>query len=279
MAWPEEDAKRPGIRNADRRAGQPKPRRRGLSVFKLKMIGLVLVMAGTMNTAMVTREIPNPRTADMGSLTVAILADAVSWMAIPIFAWLVVSGVHHSSSIGRYLLRVTLLAAASEVPYDLATSGKVWDMSSQNPVWSIVAAVILVWIYRMIDPNPPQDAYEGRHFTVSGTSLWMIRIFVALAAVLWMALFNVGLRLGLVNEGIILMVMVLVFELLHRHENTMMYTASILGALMFLTPGLGVMFLHFRNDELGYEHRWTATAFYIAYFVQLLLFGLFRLFA
>lgn len=267
---------RQGLHHIERRAGENVRRERGLSVFRLKAIGLVLVTLGTLNTSLIMRDITNVRTADMSMLTTAVILDALSWMAIPIFAWLVVSGVHHSSSMGRYVLRVALLALVSEVPYDLATSGRVWDMSSQNPVWAILAGLILVWVYRAIDPNPPHDSYSGRHFQWAASTVWMVRLLVALAAFLWMGLLNVGSRLGFVNEGVITIVMVLCFELLHRHENTMMYTAALLGALMFLTPGLGVMFVHFHNDRTGYEHHWTGIAFYIAYLVQLLVCVLLR---
>jgi hypothetical protein len=250
-------------------------RHKGLTVFSLKMIGLILVTLGTLTTALAMHDIDrtNLQATDMGTLTVVVVCEAISWIAIPIYAWLVVTGFHHTHHLGRYMLRVLLLAVASEVPYDMATSQKFWDMGSQNPVWAILAALIVLLAFRMVDPNPPDDTYTGRTFTVTRSSVWMIRVIVVLAALLWMWLLRVGLRLGMVNEGVILIVMVVVFDLLHHKENTMMYTAAVLGAILFLTPSFGILFLHFRNGRLGYAHKNTGIGFYIAYFVQLLVFG------
>lgn len=246
---------------------------RGLSVFRLKMIGLVLVTLGTLTSALAMRDVTNVRTAPLSTLTVIVVCEAVSWTAIPLYAWLAVTGFHKTSHLGRYMLRVLILALASEVPYDMATSHRFWDMGSQNPVWGVLASLIVLLAFRMVDPNPPDDTYRGRTFALGRPGACVVRIVVVLAALLWMWLGRVGLSLGFVNEGAILVAMAAIFDLLHRRENTMMYTAAALGAVLFLMPALGVMFLHYRNGKLGYEHKTTGMGFYLAYFLQLLLFG------
>lgn len=256
--------------DADTQTGR---RHKGLSVFSLKTIGLILVILGTLTTSLAMHDVTDVRKTDMGTLTVIVLCEAVSWIAIPIYAWLTVTGFHKTHHLGRYLLRVFLLALASEVPYDMATSRKFWDFSSQNPVWAVLVCLLLLLAFRMVDPDPPKDTYTGRTFRLGRGGVWVVRAVVVLAALLWVSLLHVGLRLGLVNEGVIMVAMVIIFELLHRKENTMMYTAAVIGALMFLTPSFGILFLHFRNGKLGYQHKNTGIGFYIAYFVQLLVLG------
>lgn len=252
---------------------QQRAQSKGLSVFRLKMIGFVLLAIGTLSSALVMRDIPDPGKASMGMLSIVVLCEAISWIAIPIYAWLTVTGFHKTASIGRYMLRVLILALACEVPYDMATSRSFWSMDSQNPVWAVLTALVVLSAFRLVDPNPPADSYKGTTLAVGQAGAWVIRIVVVLAAFLWISLLCIGLRLGRVNEGIVFLAMVIVFDLLHRRENTMMYTAALLGAVLFLTPAFGVIFLHFRSDRLGYTHKNTKWAFYIAYFVLLLVCG------
>jgi hypothetical protein len=246
---------------------------RGLTRFGIAMWAFILITLGTLETSFVSRGILNARRADMQQLSVAVVTDAISWMALPLIAWLTFDGFHRTTHLARTIGITFAAAIICEVPYDMATFQKWWDLSSQNIIWAIGAALILLWVFRMVDPQPPDDWYQGPHMQMSAAGAWAIRIIVVIAALLWMGLFNVGMRLGLVNEGVIIITMTVIFELLYRRENTMMYTAAIVGVLMFLTPGMGVMILHFRNGKSGFNHSWTILGFAVAYLVELLLFG------
>ena len=166
------------------------------------------------------------------------LTDAFSWCAVPLYAWMLVNGFRRTHAAGWYLARLAVLAAVSEVPYDMATSGRFFDMTSQNPVWGLCIALIALMVLR---------AFQGRRDVAS----WAIRIAVLLAATLWAYLFNVGLRLGLVGEGLMTLVFAVIFYTLARRENTMMLTAGAFGACMFILPVLGVMLLHWALAEGG----------------------------
>ena len=134
-------------------------------------------------------------------------------------------------------------------------------MTSQNPVWGLCIALIALMVLR---------AFRGRRDVAS----WAIRIAVLLAATLWAYLFNVGLRLGLVGEGLMTLVFAVIFYTLARRENTMMLTAGAFGACMFILPVLGVMLLHWRSRREGYPAPWVKWLFYVLYPLQLLAFGL-----
>lgn len=234
---------------------------KGLTSFALKIIALLFVMVGTASTALLQPRLGDLNAADMGSLTGAILTDAVSWCAVPIYAWLLVNGFRHTHSAGWYLGRLAVLAVVSEVPYDLATSHRVFDMGSQNPVWGLCITLVVLIVL---------NAFQGRHDVAS----WGIRILVFIAALMWIFMFNVGLRLGLVNEGLLTLAFALVFWLLPARENTMMFTAGALGALSFILPALGVMLLHWRSGREGYPAPWVRWVFYVLYPLHLLVFGL-----
>ena len=72
--------------------------------------------------------------------------SVIGIMSLPIFAYLLVQGVEHTASIQRYILTVLVFAVISEVPYDLATSGQVWDWSSQNSLWTVFVALVMLWL-------------------------------------------------------------------------------------------------------------------------------------
>lgn len=72
---------------------------------------------------------------------------AVGRMAFVLFAYLIVEGFVHTRSRPKYLLRLTLLALVSEVPFDLAFSGQIINNTGQNTIFtlSIGVLVLMVW--------------------------------------------------------------------------------------------------------------------------------------
>ncbi|WP_314688758.1 TraX family protein [uncultured Bifidobacterium sp.] len=233
----------------------------GLSTFRLKVIGDALLTLSALGTTVLPDALGNPGSDDLTGMTILVACELVSWCAVPIFAWLLCEGYRHTSSVPWYLLRLAVLAVVSEVPYDLATSGKVVDWSSQNPVIALVVGVLVLVVIDWADRFPRAT----RTFIV---------VLASVSGLLWMLVLRVGVRQRLVNVGLLIVAFVLVFRLLRRRENTMMFTAGLVGALAFVLPAVGVAVLHYHNDELGYGHRWTPWVFYAFYPVMLAACGL-----
>lgn len=234
---------------------------RGLSRFKLKVIGDVLLFLSAASVTLMPMLLGAPTAQNMGSLTVSVLCEAVSWVAIPIYAWLLYTGFDHTHSWLRYGLQLLALALVSEVPYDMVTFGSFFDMRSQNPVFGLVIALIVLVLLEVL-----QDYGKGLRITLS--------IVVIIVGLLWDWLFRIGQSQAMLNIGMVTLGMALIFFYLHARENTMMFTAALLGAVCFITPGIGVAFLHYRNDEIGYRHTWTKWAFYAVYPLMMLVCGL-----
>jgi hypothetical protein len=231
-----------------------------MSNTRLKAVGLVLILVASLGTAVVRKGLPaDLTTVDVSHLTVVVLLEAVSWMAYPIYAWLLYSGFAHTRSVARYGARLAMLAVVSEVPYDLATSGRPWDMSSQNPVFALVVCLVVLAALEHL----------RRHRTLGRAAL---SVAVCVAAILWLVIFNVGLRFGVMPGGVVMLLFVLVFYAFHRRENTMMAFAAVVGAVALIFPALGLAFVHFRNDTVGAAR--ARPFFYVAYPVCLLAAGL-----
>ena len=166
-----------------------------------------------------------------------VLSEVVSWFAIPIYAWLLVQGFRETHSRVAYGLQLFILAVVCEVPYDLCTSHKAFDFGSQNPVFGLFIAFVVLAVLDWVAAR-----YQKSMKIVLSVGLVLIGL-------LWDLLLRVGLR---------------------QHENSMMFTAGLFGAVMMIMPGIGVAFVHYYNGELGYKRQWTKWAFYAAYPVILI---------
>jgi len=156
-------------------------------------------------------------------------------------------------------MRLLVVGLVAEVPYDLASTGHTWDMSSQNPALALV--VILVVLY----------ALDRLSAQTRGVYLFM-GFIVVVSGILWMLLLNAGLRL-VVPGGVVMLLFALIFRYLSGRENIMNLVGSVLGALVGIFPAFGLAILHFRNEELGMGTvgKWF---FYAAYPVCLFTVGL-----
>ncbi|MCI5825052.1 MAG: conjugal transfer protein TraX [Arcanobacterium sp.] len=239
------------------RAGESPRRRRGLSVFRFKVIGALLLALSVGSTTVVPKLVGADRES-LGALTFIVLCEIISWAAIPIYAWLLVEGYRHTHNIWAYAGKLVLLACVCEAPYDFTTTGQWWNISTQNPVFGLALALLVL-------------ALVARTANTPGRGKWALITAYLVAGVLWALIFRVGMRQSVMNIGVVLIGFVLIFYFLVRHENTMMMTAGLFGAVSFIAPGVGVAFLHYRNGELGYQHSWTPWVFYAVYPVLLCL--------
>ncbi len=77
------------------------------------------------------------------------MGRAVGRISFVLFAFLIVEGFVHTGSRARYLLRLLLFALLSEIPFDLAFSGKAVDWSGQNIYWTLFLGILMLtmWEY------------------------------------------------------------------------------------------------------------------------------------
>ena len=78
---------------------------------------------------------------------------AVGRISFVLFAYLTVEGFMHTKSRLKYLLRLSMFALVSEVPFDLAFSGEVIDLSSQNIFFTLSISVLLLTVWEWAGGN------------------------------------------------------------------------------------------------------------------------------
>ena len=72
-------------------------------------------------------------------------------MAFPIYCFLLVEGFLHTSNVKKYGLRLLLFAFISEIPFDLALTGKIWDTSYSNVFFTLVIALVAMWAFTYVE--------------------------------------------------------------------------------------------------------------------------------
>ena len=120
---------------------QNNTRRSGLSGQALKIWGMLFLLLGIIGRSIFQKELLGVGQVSgqellelMGAsdqamiyATVALILQAVTTCAIPVFAFLLVEGFQHTASFKRYVLKMAAMAVVSEIPYNFAMSGKaIW---------------------------------------------------------------------------------------------------------------------------------------------------------
>ena len=119
---------------------------KGLSQFRMKVLADVLLFFSPFSVAVLPHIVGTPSRENMFALSVCVIGEAISWASIPMFAWLLYQGFEWTGNAWLYGLRLLVLALVCEVPYDYVVFGSAFDMRSQNPVFGLVVALIVLGI-------------------------------------------------------------------------------------------------------------------------------------
>ncbi len=225
-------------------------RSRGLTSSALRTWGLILLAVGIVGRCIIQNSILHLNTisnvefiealqADsglMGYATAALVMQVLETCATPVFALLLVEGFCHTSDLKKYFLRVLGCAVLSELPYNLAYSGKLFDFSSRNPVFGLVLGLILLYFFQR---------YQGKELKNIG-----VKLMVFVAAFVWCRM------LGIV-DGVCVLIQVAVLWFF-REKKTLRsmfgFSASMLCSLFnvfYIASTMSFILVHLYNEEQG----------------------------
>ena len=185
----------------------------------------------------------------MMAATLALVLQAVETCAVPIFCFLLVEGFQHTKDPVKYLLRVLGVAVISELPYNLAMSGSLWDASTRNPAFGLVLGLVMLLIFKRFDGK--------------GFGKLMMKVIVATAGVIW------AVMLGIV-EGQSCVVLVAVLWAARNQKQFRSFIGCGAAACctvfspFYLAAPMGFMAVHFYQGEQGEENRLINYAAYPA---------------
>ena len=72
------------------------------------------------------------------------LCRIVGRISFPIYSFLIVEGFFRTNNLFKYIVRLTVLALLSEIPYDLMVSNTIFSINSQNVIWTYVISLIML---------------------------------------------------------------------------------------------------------------------------------------
>lgn len=206
----------------------------GQSIIQNRILGLGSVTTEELLALMDA----NP--ALLGLATMALVFQAVQTCAAPIFAFLLVEGFCHTSSIRKYLIRVFCVALASEIPYNLAMGGTWLDFSTRNPVFGLVLGMVMMIYYT--------------RYQEPGMRNLCIKALITFAALLWAAMLKV-------SDGACLVLLTATFwGFRNKPSYRNLAATACCGAcglfdLFYLASPMSVLALHMYNGEPGSKNR------------------------
>ena len=196
----------------------------------------------------------------MPLLTAALVCKVVETCAAPLFAFLLVEGFQRTRSFEKYLLRVGAVAVISELPYNLAYGGKLFELSSRNPVFGLFICMVMLFFYAR---------YEDK-----GLKNTAMKALITVAAFLWCLMLHI-------DQGICLVIMTAILWYARARSNG----RSVLGFcgamictlfnMYYIGSGLACIMLHRYNEERGEQNEKLNYAFYPAVLLIVGIIGLF----
>jgi len=79
--------------------------------------------------------------------TGSIALRAIGRLTMPIMSYLIAEGYRHTSNKTKYLCRLLVFAAISEIPFDMAFNNAVLEFSSQNVMLTLALGLCAIWLY------------------------------------------------------------------------------------------------------------------------------------
>ena len=179
----------------------------------------------------------------------AVWMRVIGRMAMPLFSFCVAEGYSHTRDPKRYLTRMLLFGAVSEIPFDLVTAGKVLEFSHQNIMFTFALCVMGLICCDML--------------TGSGDS----KVRKALGIAVLPVFAVIALLLGL-DYNMLAVVLVSVFYLLRRKApalrnlTAMTFHAALRNVGIYWFGLLGFIPIFFYNGEKGRGLKWLFYLFY-----------------
>ncbi len=245
--------------------------RKGLNSLQLLIWGLAFVLAGILSRSILQNGIldmhtltgeellekMSASTVAMAVATAAIVLQAVETCAIPIFAFLLVEGFEKGKSRKKLLLCLLATAAVSEIPYNLAAYGEIWHTATRNPAFALVIGLALLYFFRRFSENSFENV--------------LIKLFVSLAAVLWVVMLNIEHGLPL------LVVTMTMWALRNKKPMRILFGGAVAAVCALFSPfymasAFGILPVYFYREQE--EEKEIALPVYGVYPAALAILGL-----
>ncbi|MBQ4578139.1 MAG: hypothetical protein IJA84_03655 [Clostridia bacterium] len=228
----------------------------------LKWIGFVCILFGTFSTAVIQLGILG-LDLSAGDAALAAISESealtgwanvaagfamVSYVALPIYAKLACEGACRTTNSRAYLIRLVVFALICEIPYDLTTAGVWLNLRSQNPVWAVALAVLMLTLFRTHAQPGPRGS--------------ILQCLVMLMAAAWVLVLRS-------QFGIYTILLSAMFYIFSFRKTLSTWGGALVCLVQFPAP-MGMFAVHWYDGDKGKPKKHL---FYILYLAQLVVFA------
>ena len=179
-------------------------------------------------------------------------------LAFPIYCFLLAEGFQKTHNVKKYLGRMLLFALISEIPFDLALSGRLWDTEYQNVFFTLFIGLMVIAGLRLVDQR------------LAGTETWRKLAGVGLYAVIIVAgsVLALVLKTDYSFKGILAITVLYLFRSRRKAQVWAGVIVFLLMGGLEMIAALSFLLIWFYNGERGRQNKYF---FYFFYPVHLLL--------
>lgn len=236
---------------------------KGISGSTLKLIAIVVMLIDHIGAVIVERMIVQVNGGGIWVNEVGDIANLppelmkligldmtlrfIGRLGFPIFCFLLIEGFLHTRNVWKYAFRLFLFALISEIPFNLAISGKVFTFAYQNVFFTLLIGLLVMIAFSYIEKIQKSNAW-----------IKFLRV------ILYLVSFAVGMVAAeLLNTdyaaiGVFCIMMLYIF----RKWKAAQITAGCLSFLWEVTAPLAFIPIGFYNGKRGLKLKY---AFYIFY--------------
>lgn len=197
-------------------------------------------------------------------LSYQIMRRVLGRLAFPIYCFLMVEGFGRTGNRMKYAGRLFMFALISEIPFNLAFRGKIFDASYQNVFFTLLLGFLMIWIMEAVRERCL--AHSREKGTGEDGVYWLI--LAADAAVFLMAAFVAELlRCDYGAHGIIAVGLLYAF----RRDKIKQLAAGCVAFFWEFTAMFSFIFIGFYNGKRGIRLKYVFYIFYPAHLLILYL--------
>lgn len=218
----------------------------------LKIFALVIMLIDHVGAVIVQRTMSMPGFNHDFWNSLYMPLRYIGRLAFPIFCFLLVEGFVHTSDVKKYIRRMLLFAVVAEVPFDLAITGKIFDLNYQNVFFELAWGIGAMCYLAMVEEK---------------VKSYFLQVILRLGIIALFAFSAEHLNFDYGIYGIISIVALYVFRQNRRMQ-------LLIGAISFLwepVAPLAFLLISFYNGKRGRNIKYVFYMFYPAHLLVLYL--------
>lgn len=219
----------------------------GISAGTLKLIAMAVMLVDHFAVAVLIRVILSrqyPHSKEV--YQVYQVMRQIGRTAFPIYCYLLVEGLFYTRNKWKYTLRLTVFAAISEVPFDLALKSKVLEFGYQNVFFTLALSLFMLIVVQKV---------EERDLPVITTELLRLAVVAAFMAAAYF------LRTDYSYKGVICVYLLYLYRDHRKLQLVIGYLAFVLTLGEFAALPAFVL-LYFYHGKKGVSCKYLFYAFY-----------------